>query len=667
MRQFIIFIVFILFSFLSYSQEAEETTESTIEKLERAGAIIEKAKEKIKETKTEKEVPTTKKFAIPKEEEEEAVIKKRKPKPLVEGLKPFGYDIFNLMPTTFEPLDMGPVDPDYPIGPGDEIILYMWGEVKLYHTLTVDREGKVFIPDVGRVIVNGMTLEGLMNRLKVVLSKYYSGIKNKTVFIDVSLGKLKKIRVFVIGEVMAPGMYNISSASTLLNALYYAGGPTLKGSLRNIKLIRHNETITEADIYRYLLYGEEIGPRLNNGDVILVPPVGKRVALAGEIKRPGIYELKEGENLKKIIEIAGGLEPCAYTERVQITRIVENKMKELVDANLREILEADSDLVIKDGDSISVPRILERIENYVDIYGNVLRPGKYEFKPGMTLNNLISDAGGLDKSAYKFEAEVSRRKLALDSSTPIIDRQDSIKVLSVKLDKEITENFELKENDIVFIRQDPNWIFQRNVTIDGEVLFPGTYSLVTSDDRLSSLIERAGGLKETAYPEGIVFNREGIGRIDVDLKSALKKKGSKEDIILEAGDHINIPKRPATVSVKGAVRFPIFSETEIELAKETNILYIPGKSVNYYIEKAGGFSEDADRKGVQLTLPNGRNIKPSKFLWSETKVPPGATIVVPALKEAKKGIDWGDVIKSAATVASSFVTTIVAIQTLRRY
>ncbi|MCK4256048.1 SLBB domain-containing protein [candidate division WOR-3 bacterium] len=754
-------ILFSLFIFvLAMAQDIEElnmistaagiTQEEAIQKAREMGFSEKEIKKAIEGEK--KEGVKHEEKIVEEEVEEEAeemkeVMAASPPRP--GGVLPFGYDIFNLTPRTFEPLDVGPVDPEYPIGPGDEIIIRLWGEVEDFHSLVVDREGKIFVPNVGRMIMNGLNLEDVRKKLITGMASAYSGIKEKTTFVDVSLGKLKKIKVFIVGEVVRPGGYTIPSVSMVFNALYYAGGPTTRGSLRKVKVIRHNKVVAEIDLYEYLLSGERKNDiRLHNFDTILVPPIGKRVSLTGRVHRPAVYELADDEGLKELIEIAGGVESDAYTERIQITRILKDEMKEIVDINLKEILESESEnFTLNDGDGIVVFPILNIMKNYVDLKGNVQRPGRYELAPGitikdliqkadgiyedtylnraliirtlpdltktiirfnlwkalmgdtlqnhllerwdvvmirsiwdvgiekidtifisghianpgsyefydgMTLKDLIFIAGGLKEEAYRLQAEISR--IIPERGT------DSTEVIFVEMkegygiDEDTTGTFFLQGNDIVFIRKNPYWELQRNVTVEGEVTFPGIYSLETKEERLSNLINRAGGLKETAYPEGARFlrSKNNVGRIDVDLKDALRHPSGVNDLILEKGDYIFIPRQEASVYVKGEVRFPI------------SVLHEPSKNVSHYIKRAGGFTDDADKKHIKLILPNGRITGQRKFLWLDiTSVPPGSMIIVPKAKETG-GTEWGEVIKNVSSVVSSVVMVIFVIDRLNQ-
>ncbi|HED36643.1 MAG TPA: polysaccharide export protein, partial [Ignavibacteria bacterium] len=218
------------------------------------------------------------------------------------GLTYFGYNLFKNIPQSFKPTEIGPIDPGYIIGPGDVLQLYIWGAVELQYQLTVDIQGNIFIPTAGQFFVSGIAYKDLQKKLINYLSKFYQGLKTNPpkVFLDITLAKLRPIRIFVLGEVAQPGGYNISSYATVFNALYSVGGPLTSGSLREIRVIRNNKVITKVDLYDYLLKGKLIGDvRLQNNDMIFIPPRGKTVTIKGEVLRPAIYELKGNENLQK--------------------------------------------------------------------------------------------------------------------------------------------------------------------------------------------------------------------------------------------------------------------------------------------------------------------------------------------------------------------------------
>ena len=256
------------------------------------------------------------------------------------NLKYFGYDIFLNNPEIFQSSISDYVDPDYIIGPGDEIILLLWGETELNNSFFVEKDGYLFIPNVGQVFVNGLTLKRLESKLFQLLKKVYSSLEpssgNPTTFFDVSLGALtlRPTRVFALGEVNQPGAYEIKSTATLFTSLYYFNGPSYNGSLRNIKLIRDNKEIATIDFYDYLLKGKQLNDQsLQRDDVIFIPKRGKSVTIIGEINRPAVYELKDSDILEDLIEIAGGIKNTTYLDRIKIDRILtsENRIKKGID------------------------------------------------------------------------------------------------------------------------------------------------------------------------------------------------------------------------------------------------------------------------------------------------------------------------------------------------
>ena len=305
------------------------------------------------------------------------------------GSEYFGYNLFEKIPSAFEPAAVGPVDPGYLIGPGDVLRLYLWGAVELQYELNVDNQGTVFIPTAGQMFVSGVSYSELKNKMTLYLSRFYEGLTANppTVFLDISLAKLKPIKIFVTGEVSRPGGYTISSFASVFNALYSVGGPLTSGSLREIRVIRNNKVITKVDLYDYLLKGQLIGDvRLQNNDMVFIPPRGKSISIKGEVLRPAIYELLGSENLKKLFEFSGGLSATAYTGRVQVSRIkpFEQRKKfeferEIIDVDLTDLLQNPSaDFILSDGDTVAVYPISKKLINFVVIEGAVRRPGAYQ-------------------------------------------------------------------------------------------------------------------------------------------------------------------------------------------------------------------------------------------------------------------------------------------------
>lgn len=688
------------------------------------------------------------------------------------GLSPFGYKVFET--SVFQPDTLyGPVSPDYLVGPGDEVIVNVWGEVEFRYTATVGRDGFIEVPKVGLISVNGLTFGELKERISDRLSRAYPGISRDptkaTTFVEVSLGKLKPIRVFVIGEVKRPGAYFMSAASSALNALYKAGGPLPTGSLRQIKVVRGGKVVATLDLYDYLLKGRIKEVKLQTDDMILVPPVGRRVWLAGRVHRPAIYELKPGEDLKELLEIAGGPEPDAYLGKVQIDRIVEHKERKIIDVDFAEASASGRKVELFDGDVVLIPKILDRRENVVKASGFVKRPGLYQWREGMRVRDLILKAGGVWDEAFMGRADIIRtrpdltkevisfdlgkalegdekenielRKLdevvvysihtfrekeyvtikglvrhpgryeLLENMTlkDLIVQAGGLKETAYKLRAEISRvdpeevgpgrpaeiifvdigddyskeanwgNFKLRNFDTVFIRPNPNWHEPMNVTVLGEVTFPGTYTLQRLDERLSDVIARAGGLKETAYPEGVIFMRRERGyvggvssafpetyfssslniaalidtlkklryrKLAVDLKKALRHKRGREDVVLCDGDFVIVPRRPQVVDVAGEVLFP------------SAVPYVEGKGVGYYIDRAGGLKETADERRIRIILPNGRVEKPRRF-WFDPKILPGSKIFVP--RKERPVPQWRAALEDALKVVSAAAVAAVVV------
>jgi protein involved in polysaccharide export with SLBB domain len=271
----------------------------------------------------------------------------------------FGRSLFERASTQFMPVKMGPVPANYRIGPGDELVLILTGDVQEVYSLAVTREGFVVIPNVGRVSVNGLTMEQLRNALFTYLGQVYSGGmrgSEATTFFEVSLASLRRNQVFVIGEVERPGAYEVSSVSTALDALYQAGGPAQNGSFRNIEIRRGEETVAELDLYEYLTQGAAVGDvPLDQGDVVFIPVRSRRVEIDGNVIRPGIYELREEEGLRALLDMAGGIEPEADLRRIQIDRVLPPDEREpgvarrVFDVNVASVLDEEGEFLRRRG------------------------------------------------------------------------------------------------------------------------------------------------------------------------------------------------------------------------------------------------------------------------------------------------------------------------------
>lgn len=436
------------------------------------------------------------------------------------GLAYFGYDIFKNIPAAFEPNAVGPVDPGYQLGPGDAMRLSVWGEAEFQYELEVDREGRVLIPKAGQVFVLGTPLNMLVDKLRNQLSRFYSGLSTDppTTFLDVSITRLRPLRIFVMGEVLQPGGYTISSYATVFNALYSVGGPLSRGSLRNVKVLRDNKIVAVVDLYDYLLRGDQTSDlRLQNNDVVFIPPRGKTVSIRGEIRRPAIYELKDTEHLLTLINYAGGLLSTAYLDLAQIDRVkpfaertkgTDDRI--VVDVNLNDVsATAGTDVVLTDTDEVQVFSILNEKKNFVSIAGSVWRPGRYELGTIRTVKDLIAAAAGLKPETYLAKGDLERVR---DDQTREYLTFDVERVLQGGDQDDIT----LRPKDSVRLYSIHEIAFERTVSITGHVKFPVTIPYADSLT-LYDLVFRAGGLLDPEFRKQAYLERADLLRLNSDM------------------------------------------------------------------------------------------------------------------------------------------------------
>jgi polysaccharide export outer membrane protein len=676
--------------------------------------------------------------AAPERSSIERLLSGEVPSEVLTDLRQFGYDVFSRPVTTFAPVTNVPVGPDYVIGPGDAFTLTMWGRVDAQHTLQVDQNGQVVLPEVGALKVWGLKFGELSDYLQHELSRKFTDFK-----MSVSMDRLRVVRVVVVGEASAPSSYTVSSLSTVINGLFAAGGPSKNGSLRKIQLLRNGAEPVQIDLYKFLLGGDKSGDvRLQDGDTIYIPLIGSVVGVAGNVKRPAIYEMSEPMTLQQVLDLAGGITFAGWLQRVQVERIENHRKRIVVDFDLSQEPAADDqmkpmDMVIQDGDVVQVFPVVGPEQNVIKLEGHVLRPGKYEFKPGMKLSDLLSHdallpevdleygeierfvppdmhmvtipfhvgrvldgdasadlelacfdrirlfrwderdkrsvavggmvyqpgeyrlvdgmrvndllnlAGGVQKNAYLRMAELTRRDI----------RQEGM--VSEKIDLDLEKamagdpgyNILLQDYDHLVVRPIPELDFDRVAVIEGQIKFPGTYP-IRKGERLSSLIDRAGGYTDKAYLKGAVFTRESAravqkermdrvireieesmlteagqeasaaldaesvktqqaalvakkqlltklrtiqvtGRVVVKLAEMEGEEGGLYDVELESGDTLTVPERPGVVHVVGDVFNP------------ASLVYQEGRTVGYYLRKVGGMTKDADEKQVSVVKADG--------------------------------------------------------------
>lgn len=670
----------------------------------------------------------------------------------------FGRNIFNSEELTFEPSMNLPTPANYKLGPGDEVIVDVWGANQTTIQETISPDGVINVPNLGLVYLSGLTVEQATKHLRKELNKIYAGLddENPSSQIKVSLGNGRTIQINVMGEVEKPGTYAVSAFSTVFHALYNAGGVNDIGSLRNIQMARNGKTIANVDIYDFIMNGKTNHDiSLQEGDVIIVPPYAALVKVEGNVKRPMKYEMKEDETVATLLKYAGNFSSDAYTRSLRIVRQngkeyqvmtvddldysvfklrdgdvltaeailnrYENKLeikgavyrpgiyqfggqlntvKQLVekadgimaDAFLgravlhrqrddltREIIQVDlkgilggskPDIELKRNDVLYIPSIhdLQDMGN-IEVFGEVARPGKYIYADNMTLEDLVIQAGGLLESASTVKVDVSRRiKNNQGTEAPAQIGEMYSFALKDGFVVDGTPGFVLEPYDQVYVRKSPGYQKQANVTIEGEILYEGTYSLTNKSERLTELVQKAGGITKFAYARGAKLMRrandeelkrmkevidmmkrespskndtlslkvDSVFSVGIDLQKALMHPGSDADVVLREGDRLIVPEMVNTVKINGAVMMP------------NTVSYQQGKSVKYYINQAGGLSNNARKTKAFIIYMNGQVAKVGSS--GKNLIEPGCEIIVP-VKDKEKAARWN--LQSIIGLASS--------------
>ena len=673
----------------------------------------------------------------------------------------------------------------------------IYGQSEKYYEATVNPEGSILLDNIGLIAVSGKTIEAAEGIIKNRVASFYTGLSgaNPSTFLQVTLGNVKTIKVHILNEVRLPGTFTLSAFSTVFNALYAAGGPSDKGTLRAIQLIRNNKKIAEIDVYDLLINGTaNLDVQLQDQDVILVNPYLARVRVMGEVKRPLVFEVTPEDNLEDILRFAGGFTDLAFKDRISISRITGNQ---------RSISDVYSNQLglfnLKGGDEVTVGRIIDRYTNRIQIKGAVFRPGVFSLTEGLTLTQLIKNADGLKGDAYTQRASILRTKGDLSSEVlevnlqavlegrqedVVLQREDVIRISSIYdvqneryiqilgevkrpgtypyaagmtpeeliliagglqesaniKDIEIARRLEDSDSgtlsdiittsinadlsfnpnaislapfDQVIVRKRANFTMQRLVSVEGQVNSPGIFAIQTSVDRISDLIKRAGGVNQFAYTKGATlirktefFNteseqvrrqknlealrvllkenptnpeaqeellirlfrdlpKEKVAKTDstannakresldqiaaetpgvavkfketeavaINLEKILANPGSEEDLVLEEGDILNVPKLLQTVRMRGDVVYP------------TTLRHEQGRSLRFYINGAGGFDRRANRKQTYVVYANGA-VKRTKGFFGVRSFPvvePGAEVIIPS-KGPKIPIRLGELV-----------------------
>lgn len=678
----------------------------------------------------------------------------------------FGRDLFQNSLNSFRPATDIPVPANYIMGPGDTLVIQLYGKENIAHSLILNREGQIQFPQIGPVTLAGLTFSQAQKVIEQIVGEQMIGVRA-----SVTMGALRTIRVFVLGEVQKPGSFTVGSLATMTNALFASGGITDIGSLRNIQLKRSGELVTSLDLYNLLLNGDTSkDARLLPGDVIFVPPLGKTVGITGQVKRPAIYEIKEDSTISTLINLSGGLTNNAYLPISYLVRHDNFGERTLINIDL-----STSDgkrYELQDGDLLSIASKLEFINNQVTLAGHVKRPGPRSWGNGLRFTDIIPSPHELLPNPdidialiQRFSVETRRVEVILFSPTeawqtpgsskdPLLQGFDVVqifnydderdqqlaevvtqleaqarfnerkKVVSINgsvrfpgsypladnmtsqqliqlaggltesaLDSngEITRygidaerrrvvvhidvNFsekalQMEPGDTLQVKQIPHWKQKETVELVGEVMFPGTYTILPGETLLD-VLARAGGLTPHAYPTGAVFSRlelreleqqrlhelkdklqseiaassatgaqvgkeqvsieeaeklmsnlntiKPLGRMVIDLPTILKAP-RHHDFQLEDGDTLTVPRYKPSVTVVGEVQHP------------TSHFFDPTLDAISYIERSGGYKKNADERRVYIVKANGSVIQPASSAWfraDRESIQPGDTIVVP--------------------------------------
>lgn len=580
------------------------------------------------------------------------------------GLKPYGYDLFVGSPTTFAPVTEIPIPNNYTLGPGDVLRVQLWGKENQQLELPVSRDGTVSFPQSGPQAVAGLTFDQATQQIKKRVSEQYIGVQA-----SVSLGELRSMRVFVLGEARNAGSYTVSSLSTITNALYVSGGIKRTGSLRKIQHKRDGKLVGELDLYDLLLAGDTSDDnRLQPGDVIFIPPVGDRVGIDGEVYRPALYELKNSTNLQELVNMAGGLTPQAYPQLVRIERNNDDFLRIVAEANLTT--SKGKQATVKPGDRIEVASISDITGQYVEVKGAATRPGRYAWVPGMRVSSVIRS---LDNDLLK---EADKRYAAIVRTDP---DTDTVSVINLRL-REALDN-PGGENDILLREKDQFLIFadegkvsaksrdqneiegegsasnnglgtklkedeqldyrkfsreallapvlqrlkaqakpgspQQTIWVTGPVRYPGEYPLPASR-QVADAIYVAGGLKDSAslYTAELArfgIDEEGTGKTKVqnlDLKAVMEGDVS---VSLKSRDRLLIKSIPEfaqakTIELKGEVRYP------------GQYTVRNGETLREVVQRAGGLTDNAFPEGAIFTREKLRQLEAQRLREAEERL-----------------------------------------------
>ncbi len=555
-----------------------------------------------------------------------------------EGPIHFGYKYFNNS-DKIAIFDNIPIPSNYRLGPGDQLIISIWGSTQFRSRHLINREGDIFIDGVGQINLTRMDITTAENVLKEKFGEVYSTIKGKnpSTFLSLSLGQLKSINISFVGEVTSPGIHAVHPFSDITTALLQVNGVNRIGSLRNIQVIRDGDIITEFDFYKFLVDGKiSQNIRLINGDVIFVPVKQSSIKIEGEVYRPGIYETKKDESIAKLLHHAGNLTPKAQPQ-MEVYRLLQRRERTSEDFAYKVSYVDYQDANNESAFGLTKIRVLSvpDVTREVSILGRVKTPGNYAYEDSMKILDLFKIAGGLDdetflESIYTQEAEVLRQ--IPTSVYPMRIAIDLDKLLAGQSD----QNILLNNGDIILVRENSKFTDNKYVTISGQVNIPGKYIIQKKEESLNDIIIRAGGFANNAYIGGLQMYRDSI---QVVL--------SGTDIFVAVGDSVYVPEAPGVVKISGQVQ------------RQGVVQYVQGKTLRYYIERAGGFTNEADRKRVVVNYANGDVRLKKNYLLSLISISPpikdGSTIYV-YKRRPKPVFDFTQFLSTTASAATSIAT-----------
>ncbi|WP_406844520.1 SLBB domain-containing protein [Flavobacterium soyae] len=505
----------------------------------------------------------------------------------------FGSELFDNPNLNFEP-DLKLATPvNYILGPGDELQVSIYGVQEYNASVPVSIEGKISIQYVGQISVAGMPIEAATQKIKAAIAKVYSTVRSGQSQVSVSLNQIRTIKITVVGG-KQPGNYSISSLATVYNALHLAGGPGKNGSYRNIELIRNNKVFRNIDIYRFLIKGDQSdNVNLKDNDVIRIPAYNQRVNVEGEVKRPGIFEMKKGETFTDLLNFASGFNELAYTASVNVVQKTGREFK------VQDINESDFNTYIpQSGDVFRITKILDRFENRIKIEGAVFRPDYYSFVEGMRISDLVARAEGLKEDAYSKRARIIRLKSDLTTEIVNVD-------LNAALTGDVNADIKLKREDVITVYSILDFREEYKVTIDGEVKKPGVYDYV-ENITLNDLIIQVGGLTGSASKrievarmvKSDVINDSDPKRIELlQLEILSDNNEQAKNFILKPFDVINIRRiaiyeKPKMVTISGAVVYP----GKYVLANKKEKVYD-------IVMRAGGLTSISNIEGMKIKRP----------------------------------------------------------------